>query len=85
MFERLISIAVIVIIGAFSRKWHKIDSSSLTKITLDIFMPPLIFISIIDAEIDSSLILHPALSCSVVILGTLLFLKIISKKLKALN
>jgi len=53
MFERLISIAVIVIIGAFSRKWHKIDSSSLTKITLDIFMPPLIFISIIDAEIDS--------------------------------
>jgi len=78
MFERLISIAVIVIIGAFSRKWHKIDSSSLTKITLDIFMPPLIFISIIDAEIDSSLILHPALSCSVVILGTLLFLKIIS-------
>lgn len=52
MFERLISIAVIVIIGAFSRKWHKIDSSSLTKITLDIFMPPLIFISIIDAEID---------------------------------
>ena len=55
MFERLISIAVIVIIGAFSRKWHKIDSSSLTKITLDIFMPPLIFISIIDAEIDSSI------------------------------
>lgn len=71
MVARFLSLVVIVLLGVFARRRYHLDASAMTRVTLEIFFPPFVLLSILDASFTPGDILHPALACGVVILGSL--------------
>jgi hypothetical protein len=71
MIARFLSLVVIVLLGVFARRRYGLDATAMTRVTLEIFFPPFVLLSILDATFTPGDILHPALACGVVILGSL--------------
>lgn len=70
MTERFLSLLIMVVLGAAARRWYGLPARALTSITLDILMPPFIFLAILDAQIHRDGLVHPAGAAAWVILGT---------------
>lgn len=71
MFLQLLSLLVMVLLGVVARRWYRIDPRKLSEVTMDLFLPPFIFFSILDAEIRAEDLVHPAASATFVIVGAL--------------
>jgi predicted permease len=85
MLSQFAALVFLVAAGAFARRCYGVHPHTLSTITTEVFFPPFIFLSIVDAEMKAADMLHPALGATVVILGAIAVVgitgRIIGKKL----
>jgi malate permease and related proteins len=85
MLTQFAALVFLIALGAGARRFHDVHPHTLSTITTEIFFPPFIFLSIVDAEMKAADMLHPALGATVVILGGIAVVgitgRVIGKKL----
>lgn len=71
MTARFLAILVIFGLGVLARRRYRFDPGPLSQVTVDLFMPALVFLSLVETPLPPATILHPAASCAWVILGAM--------------
>lgn len=80
MIARFVSLIVLFGLGYLGRRLYKVDASGLSRVTMDLLMPPFIFLSVVDAPISWSDVMHPAAACVFVICGTIALAWAVARK-----
>lgn len=83
MIINLLALLLMVALGMIARRAYRIDPRKLSEVTMDLFLPPFIFFSILDAELRAEDLFHPAAACTVVILGAIVILRLLNRNLVA--
>ncbi|MEK8023652.1 MAG: AEC family transporter [Candidatus Hydrogenedentota bacterium] len=79
LWARLATLAGMILLGFLARRRYQVGAASLSALSMDLLLPPFVFLSLLDVHLDPSELLHPAFSCVVVILATIGFLLLLGR------